>query len=452
MALSVVTTSPHGQELDIPLNGYVKIDFNSEIGTTYFSDINVGNYFQLYEKAGFRKQGVVGGRVSGNNLSVFIKPLQALKPHTEYIFIILGGPNGVKNLLNEYLTTNFVVGFTTGGSVDAEDNITIVNNEVTYDVVPPAEVPTPVPDPDTIVSFVDTNNLIVGPETGVPSQYYYESPMSSGELYVEYSAPQNKTAGIEYLDKIVLYWNENIQDRFIDEIKVKKTKLPFETDLFADHSVAIGTRVIANHKLTLQMFETGAGVTDNFEYTVEIPQGAVARSTDLSLRNAYTVIKFSGLLSPLFATPDAVKILISSDLSGSDIHIDDYDLLKKIQIISQELLSMLGETPDPADPIYFWIVRYVTCRIAYEIIRGPLDVQKYLTSRNVLGQSVTWGINRTADDKSPLRQCIEKALQELGLFEGPASPQIGVKSADTSYYRGRERQDTIEESELRGLV
>lgn len=429
----------------VPTDTFIKLTFNTEVKSEFLEPGNVGTYFQLYRTSGFQKIGVEAGKASGDALNVYLQPLQELEPSTQYTLIVL---NSVANTADETLGNNWVQNFVTG-SLKSNETITISNGIVTFNnVAPPVNPPVT---PGDKVSFIDTNNNLVGSETGIPQFHYEAGPGAflvddqSGALRIEFSNPENHEVGVDPFTNISLYWNKDIADRYINQIKVTGSDLPFDSDVFGDKSLN-STPSIANPS-TIDIAitdESAVGSTLNREYCVTIPPGAVECVDDSNIRNSRITIKFSGPLSPIFCTPDMIRThLTGSD--GTDLISgqSDYSLWKKIHATSLLLVNLLGRQPDVNSPEMFWVVRYVCCKVASDLLRGPVDLQKYVKSRTVLGQTVSWGnvTNDMGKRKSPLEECWEMAATQLGI--GGTGPEIGVKSMETLHYPGRHRMNCL---------
>jgi hypothetical protein len=447
MALTFVSSTPNSGNIQVPQNDYLKLVFNTEIQSSYLDDLNVGSYFQLYRKSDNVKIGVRAGRTATNNLEVYLLPLVTLDPNTDYTLIVVGGSHGIKNIANEVLASNTVITFKTVNFKDNQISIDITSGVVTFPTV--TAEPTPPPPPTNVVSFKNVD-YILEDESGT-ADFYYEDGSQVSDLYLEYSNPEGDTVGVKDLDRFLSYWNEDIRSRFAQEIYITKTKLPFDPDFFGNKRLARGPAVISANQLGFTLSETGqyvdgTWVTTNNEYIVKIPGAALSFLKDGARRNAETTIRFAGPLAPLYSTPDMVKALMSSNYSAADIdYIKDYDLYKKIHMISYELVHDLGFTPDFNDPKIFWVVRYVTCRTAYELLTGPFPFLEFVTQRSVLGQSVSFNkANRLQGDNGSLDNCVKKAIVELGLLNNSiVAARIGIKSVNSNYYPGHKRANEV---------
>lgn len=435
MALTIVEpTAPVNSSLDVAINSYIKLPFNTEVDNAYLQEAIIGDFFQLYEKATFIKQGIIAGKTADNNLNVYITPLNPLKTNTEYILVILGGASGIKNTLAEPMAQNYALEFTTGVTVTI-DSIVITDLIVDFVAIGTG---TPTDTTDSTINFQDVNNTI-GSETGV---YIYDAPGMYIEdgLYLEYSSPSNGSTGVTGFQKMNLYFSENITDVYSEEIRIKKTTLPYEADIFGNHDLSIQTRTITNNKLEMLVDETGLDITKNKEYTVIVPKGAFKQSTNPTVKNDNLTIRFSGPLSPMLSTPDYVKNLVLGFTAGYLSDLTDYDIFKTLHINSKEVIMLLGIALDYNDVNrLYWLTRYVTCKTALDLVTGPFGKGKgTVTQRNVLGQSTSWSLNtNTAAKYSPLEECIRTALRNLGI--GSIGTNVGVKSVDSPYYPNRTR-------------
>lgn len=226
LTFNAASSTPNSGNTAVPLNAYIKLVFNSEVQSAYFSPTAVGTYFQLYKEAGFVKYGVIAGRTVDNNLAIYLLPMAKLEPNTKYTLIIVGGTNGIKNIANETLTGNQVISFTTTYFADNQISINITDSVVTFPPVAQEPVPIPTP-PGSVVNFQDVNNL-VGSESGI-AEFYYEDGSQIGQIFIEHSNPEEFTIGNIDFYQFVSYWNEDIRSRYADEIKITKAKLPFDT-------------------------------------------------------------------------------------------------------------------------------------------------------------------------------------------------------------------------------
>jgi len=449
MALTFQSSDPASAAVDVPLNAYFKLLFNTQVGAAYISDLNVGTYFQLFRAADSVKVGVRAGLEAGNNLAVYLLPMQVLDPSSKYLLIVVGGTHGVKNLANETLASNAVIQFTTGVAPNNQLLIDITDSVVTFPS--PTAEPTPPVTADTDVSFRDVNNLLEG-ESGIPD-FYYEDGSQLAQLYMEFSNPANGAVGVKDLAQFLSYWNEDIRSRYADQSSIMKTQLPYDPDVFGlnqDRSIAMGSPALQSNLLSFALGETGVlndgtWKTTNFEYILKVPQASLSFATDGKVRNAETVVRFCGPLSPMFATPDMVKTLMSSVLDISDIdYITDYDLYKKIHCVSYELVQKLSYKLDYNSPQMFWVSRYVSCRTAYDLLTGPFDFLKIVTQRSVLGQSVSYTTrNRPDGEIGGLLSCIHLAEKRLNLPWSVVAGDIGVKSVRSMYYPGHKRGNLV---------
>jgi len=450
LTFNAASSTPNSGNTAVPLNAYIKLVFNSEVQSAYFSPTAVGTYFQLYKEAGFVKYGVIAGRTVDNNLAIYLLPMAKLEPNTKYTLIIVGGTNGIKNIANETLTGNQVISFTTTYFADNQISINITDSVVTFPPVAQEPVPIPTP-PGSVVNFQDVNNL-VGSESGI-AEFYYEDGSQIGQIFIEHSNPEEFTIGNIDFYQFVSYWNEDIRSRYADEIKITKAKLPFDTVNFLGNTpVPHGSVQIVGNKLSFAVtsesgYDTSNNpLTLNYEYQIRIPGAALSKLDDGGVRNANIIVKFAGPLAPLFSTPDMVKAIMSSSFNPEDIgYVRDYDLFKKIHWISYELVNRLGYTPSYNDPNIYWVVRYVTCRAAYELLTGPLAFVQYVTQRTVLGQSVSYtNKDRTMPgDRGELENCMTDALNALGILMSNVAAVIGVKSKNSAYYPGRKRGNML---------
>ncbi len=436
MSLSIIEpTKPVNSSLDVAINAYIKLPFNTEVDSAYLQDTIVGDFFQLYEKATFIKQGLKAGKTIDNNLDVYITTLNPFKTNTEYILLVLGGANGIKNTLGETLSINYALEFTTGISVDIESiEITdIIVDFTTVGSTSPTDNNT-----NLTINFQDINNSI-GDETGT---YIYDAPglIVEDGLYIDYSSPSNGTTGVSGFQKMNLYFSENIIDNYSDEIRIKKTELPFESDIFGNHDLSIQTKTLLNNKFEMLVDETGLNITSNKEYTVIIPKGTFKQLDNPTVKNNDIIIKFSGPLSPMLSTPEYVKQIVIGFNDGYLDELTDYDIFKTLHINSKEVLLLLGIFLDYTDVNrLYWLTRYVTCKTALDLVTGPFGKGKgTVTQRTVLGQSTSWALNTNTTSKySPLEECIRNALRNLGV--GSIGTNVGVKSIDSPYYPNRTR-------------
>jgi len=435
MSLIIVEpTTPVNSSLDVAINAFIKLPFNTEVDSAYLQDAIIGDFFQLYEKSTFIKQGIVAGKTADNNLNVYISPLIPFKKNTEYILVILGGSNGIKNTLAEPMAQNYALEFTTGISVDI-DSIVITDLIVDFTTTGTSSPTTPT---EETINFQDVNNSI-GSETGI---YIYDAVGMDIEdgLFLEYSSPSNGNTGVVGFQKLNMYFSENIIDVYSDEIKIKKTTLPFETDIFGNHDLSIQSKTITNNKLELLLDETGIDITKNKEYTVLVPKGTFKQATNPTVKNDNIIVRFSGPLSPMLSTPDYVKNLVLGFTDGYLNDLTDYDIFKTLHINSKEVIMLLGIILDYNDVNrLYWLTRYVTCKTALDLVTGPFGKGKgTVTQRNVLGQSTSWSLNtNTASKYSPLEECIRTALRNLGI--GSIGTNVGVKSVDSPFYPSRTR-------------
>lgn len=439
MALNVVSVEPIDNS-NFPIDGYIRLQFDTQVKPEYFDSIsNVTDYFQLYNKTTQTKTALTVGYISTDLLTLFIKPTNDLDPLTDYTLVVLGGTTGIQNISNELLSTNYIYTLTT---TDALADTTLYppiifdGVDVTYVQTDPID---PVADSVTDPTVSTIHDAIASSESGTDNRIIsigFEDDGSS--LFLEYSNPEHLDVGAADFSGIGTTWSENVEDRYVANSRLSRSNLPYTQDPFADNSLPF-TPTITNNDIYFMVSETGMP-TANYEYTLSIPKGAIKDVNDAAIRNDKTIIKFMGPLSPLFALPDDIRFVINNANDSFENSFDDYTLYKKIHQISYELVYRLGYIPDFTDPLFFWATKYVICKTVYDLIRGPFSHMKYVSYRKILGQSVSWQIEKASDD--PLKDCMDKSLFELGLTRAFETLN-GVKSSTTKYYPGRKRTDDI---------
>ena len=444
--MQVLASIPYNTQQDVVLNTFIKLDFDEPVNEFFFkNDLDIGNFFQLYEQPIAVKIGVIGGIVSGEPNTIYIIPLVELKPNTEYVIAVIGGENGISNsTMDITLGENFVLRFKTGINRDTSGTILTASGGIVTSTQTNPNIPY-LEDLVEPIQYEDLKNLPES-EAGIDNLVYDftgdDSSNQNGLLYVDYSSPDNLSYNNPNVDLVKTYWNRDILDNRMQTVFVTKNSLPFNLDPFANNQVPILDReIIPSSEFDILLNNSGVLDTTNLEFMVVIPPGAFVAKDDTKIRNEKTVIRFTGILVPMFATVDVVLAIIGKSIEPDNMEKFEYDLYKKIHQISYELVNLLGYTFNPGDPRLYWASRYVACRAAFELLNGPFAFKKTVSSRSVLGQSISYHVFSNKDNtRNPLDDCMNLALAMLGLTATGAT--IGLKSADTAYYPGRKKENS----------
>ena len=398
---AVISTTPENLQVDVPLNVYFKIKFDTDIDADSVSE----NTLILAESNTEEIVQGVPGYVYGTRTITF-QLFEYLKKNTEYTFILVGGTEGIKDTTGrQVLDEDYIIRFRTGDNIDSD---LALAKEEGFDGTQPfkgedgiyQQVYERTGEP---ISHIVTTAGTVGPSGDIIPQAAgadtYLPPEEQSILVVE-------DVNLDYEERDVTT-NEVIVEFSEDLESVNSEDIYIEyQNMFNDSSFS----EVDNYSFEFSGNEIIINFDDLFptsKYVLKI-KSSVQSITGSSMVDDFDFIFYS-YIEPFYTTVRTIRSYLGSLIN----EVSDFDIRHLIYRHSSYLQDKFGISGNPSKSA----VDYVVCAVQLDLVKrstfegGPARSKRLDVFQVDYSDSYSDDISDFIED---LEDCVNSNLVDLG--------------------------------------
>lgn len=390
MALELLSSIPEDNSSSHYIDKDVVLTFNQRVESSSLVESNFMVWKSNSDFTEYTSQMAIAVDYGGLPEEISVRTLTNFEANSFYMLIAIGGPTGLfAEGSSETMASNLVIKFKTAATEDPGTN----NN---------TEEETEEPDPVSNTLSVDE------------SMYPIE---------LDYSIPENLSVGVSELSSFKLLFDDDLElAPSSDMITFNSSILPIDPDPFADNGIELGEITTDGNILNIDVTNFPADEL-NTEYVLTIKPRALSGVNRED--NELVKIKFLSRLSPLYATPDQIRLRLTGYID-TDIAITDYELYKLI-LEKSLYLNDVYEIDDVGDNL-IRLNRAVICLVLRELfIPGTLVSGSLVKSRELLMTKVEYHKVDIKDVLNELDTCVRENIPE-NISNSIFGVMTGIKS------------------------
>lgn len=382
------------------LDDNIIITFNREVEGSYISS----DYFKLWRcnssMGEFYEQ--MSCSVSRDGYRVIINPEANLSSDQYYVAVVVGGTGGITATDGYKLEENYVLFFKT---TDTIRPVTDVESQISH--------------VDLWVDADTTDDYGSGPRD------YFSSTGENANIVLLSSIPDNHSVGVGDIDKLIFIYDDTIANVVPREALYGRwTYLPVDEDPLGAREVFIASADTEENRLTFNTEDITHSGAVNKEYIFHLAKGVVKGNNKQRYDPDDHYVRFTGKLTPLYATPDQIQLRLSGYFSNTETGILDYDLYKMIHEKSTWTDYKLGAPANMEELIER--NRLITCLVLYDLIAYGAMLDGGVKSRSLLMTQVEYYGPEWSNIIKELEDCIRSGMST---YSGEvANIASGIKS------------------------
>jgi len=395
--LDVIATVPGHNATGVFLDDGITITFSQAIEGSFVSN----EFFTMYRTNSdgsiFYEQ--VSCDVISENETVAIRPAVVLQPQQYYMVLVLATVCGIDG---SSLETNYYFIFRTG---DTERPVS--------------------EDTDVVIRGVDLfiDGGLHEQDSIRPSTDLFIMSGDTATIALADSVPQNYAVGVDNLRRIVLIYNDAVYSEIAEDmISIRYSEVPIDPMPMTRHVVDVTSVTVQDNRVILAF----DAITDmeNREYVVTIPSYLVRGVTKRGYDYEERTIRFLGVLTPLYATPEQIVRRLTEWSDHFTLGISHYELYK---LIHEKSLWVSAQGLSPSTTIdLIRVNRAVVCLVLRELLGASLFSGGGIKSRSLLMTAVEYNEFDFDKAKDELEKCIAESLPEIS--EYGTHIHTGIKS------------------------
>lgn len=407
--LYVTDTNPSNGSTGAYLDDDIEITFDQQVESSYLSS----TFMKMYKtNAGMTTYEALACTYTGSGTVVSINPTVNLEAAQYYMLVLVGGPTGIKAVNGDEMEENYVLSFKAGSTVRPTTGVTTNISHVDI--------------------WVDADHTDDEQQSAASTDLFTTGEDQSQMPIVLLSTiPANHSVGVYNLSRIIFTYDDTIAyGAPMEALTGRYSDLPIDADPMGVRSVEISGVVVEQNSLYYDIETLEAADTLNREYTFTLSPNVVRGENKQGFDPEKHTIKFMGRLTPLYATPEQIRIRLSAWHTGLDTGLIDYDLYKLIHEKSLWTEVRLG-TPATTDEL-IERNKLVICLVLYEMFAFGNMFGGNIKSRTLLMTQVQY---YDVDHEKVLDELDDCIRGSLATTEYSSTIQSGIKSGKHIFSR-----------------
>lgn len=396
----VTETYPDNGAVGVYLDDVLTITFDQEIEGSYATS----QYFKFYlTNAAVTEYTQVSCTYSVTGQTVTVTPAEHLTSSSYYMLTIVGGVSGIRGVNDDRMDGNYALSFRSGTTIR------------------------PVSTEDPVITHVDIWTDADSSDDTVPEPYDLFSQTGT----VVYSptllstVPANYSVGVYDIASVIFTFDDSLDVGIAaSALTGRSSQLPIDPNPLQLTAISITDVSVERNTATFSFTSLDAAATLNREFTFTLSPNVVRGVTKTGYDSERHIIRFTGALSPLYATPEQIAARLSGWIDDVSIGTTDYQLYKLIHAKSTYVDELIGPTDGSTSDLLLRN-RLVICLVLYDMLIYGDMLGGGLKSRSLLSTKVEYYATDFGSIKDELDDCINSSLREAGVA---ASVVTSIKS------------------------